>query len=49
MKWIHRSLKSVPTSAGANERAGFTDAPLNGIAARWIATSVSGIASSAVP
>ena len=39
----------MPTIAGPKLRAGLTDAPLIGIAATWIATSVSGIASSAVP
>jgi len=39
----------VPTSAGPKLRAGFTEAPLIGIAATWIARSVSGIARRAVP
>jgi hypothetical protein len=38
-----------PTSAGPKVRAGFSDAPLIGIAARCAATSVKGIASRAVP
>ena len=36
-----------PTSAGASDRAGFTDAPLNGIPAKWMAIRVSGIAKAA--
>ena len=39
----------MPTIAGPRLRAGLTDAPLIGIAATWIATSVNGIARSAVP
>ena len=34
---------------GRSYRAGLTDEPLNGISAKWIASSVSGIATSAVP
>ena len=37
-----------PISAGPSDRAGLTDAPLIGIAAKWIASSVSGIAISAL-
>jgi hypothetical protein len=37
-----------PTSVGANDRAGFTDAPVRGISATWMEKSVSGIASSAL-
>ena len=43
------SVNSVPISAGPKLRAGLTEAPLIGIAATWIATSASGIASRAVP
>lgn len=38
-----------PTSAGARERAGLTDAPLRGIPAKWITVGVSGIANAACP
>ena len=41
-------LPLTPISPGPNVRAGLTEAPLNGIAARWIITSVSGIATRAV-
>src|SRR5215471_19518413 len=37
-----------PTRSGPKVRAGLTDEPLKGIAARWIATRVSGIAISAL-
>ena len=39
----------MPTIAGPRLRAGFTDEPLIGMIATWIASSVSGIARSAVP
>ena len=42
------SLNSVPTRAGPKLRAGFTDEPLIGMIAMWMASSVSGIARSAV-
>ena len=42
-------MNSVPTSAGPKLRAGFTDEPLIGMIATWIATRVNGIARSAVP
>ena len=39
--------RSPPTSAGPSDRAGLTDAPLNGMPAKWMTTRVSGIASGA--
>ena len=38
---------SPPTTAATDGPAGLTDAPLNVAIAKWIATSVSGIASAA--
>ena len=43
VRYTHSDVMSAPTSAGASERVGFTDAPLNGIPAKWMTTSVIGM------